>query len=406
MRRDAATVAERLQEKEAQDKLLRKRKEDREKEKLEKAERIKALREKMKDPEYRKERKIEMKRLRTERKSIREELRQKGIRWYSDFHFFAEELHLGYPEDTIEARVSDTRASISAWLAYIKNRINLPLLLFLALIALILLFLFAYVSEVKGRFTINMTADMMRANFELSEKSDFEKTKTRLFATEIRNSNATSIYEMSRGLASAPGSHNGPGYMAYTFYIRNNGDTVANYGYTVNILSETLNTASAAWVMFYEDGRQIIYAEKTPEGDPENLWGYPAPPFYESAFNPKTQYYEDDHAWGIVTTPFIDEYTALQGYVTDFEPGEVKEYTIVVWLEGDDPDCNDSIMGGHVSFNIQFDRLGDEEKSYFKGLFRQEYDKTFWGTQAAATEHTQEYQQAHIPEPAKHKMHY
>ena len=395
------SVQERIEEKEAQERRERKLKEEKAKEKAEKAERARELKEKMKDPEFRKARKAEMKHLREERKSIRKELRGKGIKNYADFHFFAEELHLGYPEDTKEAKVSDIRATISAYLNYLKNKINPLLLLLLFLAELVLIFLFAYLSEVKGRFTINLTADMMRSGFELCESPDFDDTKTRLFAAEIQNSNATSVYEMSRGLAEADGSHNGPAYLAYTFYIRNGGVEPTSYGYTVNILSETLNTASAAWVMFFEDGHQIMYAEKTPDGDPENLWGYPEPPFYDSAYDPGAQYYQDEGRWGIVTTPFIDEYTALQGFVTDMEPGAVKKYTVVVWLEGDDPDCTNSIMGGHVSFNVQFDRLGDEETSYFKGLFRQEYDKTYWGSEAPDQHHTQEYQEAHIPEAGR-----
>ena len=117
MRAPRMSVQERIAERDAQEKLNKERREEREKEKKEKAERIKELRQKMKDPEYRAARKVEMKRLRTERNSVRKELRDKGIKNYADFHFFCEELHLSYPEDTIEARVSDFRANISAWIA-------------------------------------------------------------------------------------------------------------------------------------------------------------------------------------------------------------------------------------------------------------------------------------------------
>ena len=171
-----------------------------------------------------------------------------------------------------------------------------------------------------------------------------------------------------------------------------------DYGYTVNILSETLSTASAAWLMFFEDDKQIIYAQAQPNGKPEELYGYPSAPYIESAFDPEAQYYTEDGLVGIVTTPFIDENTALQGYVQDFAPGDVKKYTIVVWLEGDDPDCNNSILGGHVGFNIQFERLGDEETSYFKGLFRQEYDRSYNALETYDSGHvTDNSYQAHSP---------
>jgi len=404
------SIQDKLEEREAQLKQAEEIRKRREQEKKEHEERVKELKEKMKDPEYRAERAALMKHLHKERPKVHTELRDRGLRTYADYSFFCKELNLGWPEDTWEYRYDEFRANFSAWLSYIRNRINVWVVMLLVVLALLLMFLFAFVSEEKGRFTVNLTAEMLRQGFELSESEDFNKTKTRLFAREITNSNAVSVYEMNRGLAEADGSHNGPGYMAYTFYIKNNGDLTVDYGYTVNILSETLNTGSAAWVMFFEDDKQIIYARATEDGTPENLFGYPDPPFYDLAYNAKTQYYEDwndpederlGKAWGIITTPFIDQYTALQGYVSEFGPGEVKKYTMVVWVEGDDPDCNNDLLGGHVGFNVSFDRLGEEKTSYFKGLFREEYDKAYWAEEDESVEATRPEDQpdARDPEP-------
>jgi len=372
------TIQEKMAEREAQLKRAEELKARREKEKKEKEERIKELKEKMKDPVYRAERKVLMAKLKEERPLIRKELRGKGMRSYADYSFFCKELNMGYPEDTRENSVDEFLARLSAWFAYFRNRVNVWIAMLVVVLILLLLFLFAFISEEKGRFTVNITAEMLREGFVLSETEDMNKTKTRLYATEITNSNATSIYEINRGLADADGSHNGPGYMAYTFYLKNEGTMTVDYGYTVNILSETIHAGDSAWVMFFEDDKQIIYAREQENGEPENLWGYPNPPFSSSAYYPDEQYYKADYAYGIITTPFIDEYTALQGYVENFAPGDVKKYTMIVWIEGDDPDCNNSQLGGHVGFNIQFDRLGEEKSSYFKGLFREEYEKSYW----------------------------
>lgn len=313
------------------------------------------------------------------RKEMRKDLKLNGIKGRADTEFFAKEVGLEYPEGTFMRGVT----TVSAWLsrAAVMIKASITLKSVLAILAAILAgtFIVAYITEEKGHFTINLTADMLREGFQISENPDFATPSTRLFAEEIENSNATSVYEINRNVNDIDGSHNGPGYMAYTFYLRNNGTETTNYGYTVNILSETMGTGNAAWVMFFEDDKQIIYARAPEGGKRESLWGYPRAPFIDEAYNPEDQYRLEDGKYSIVTTPFIDKETALQGYVENFGPGDVKKYTVVVWLEGDDPDCNNSILGGHVGFNVQFERLGDDETGYFKGLFRREYNETYQG---------------------------
>ena len=319
----------------------------------------------------------ECKQIHKERKKLRKELKREGIKKYSEFDMFADEVELSYPKNSIAEALAKTRAKMStAWATFKANFSVMKALILVALILGVIL-LIAYISEERGRFTINVTADMLTQGFQISESPDFDDDKTRLYAQEIKNSNATSIYQINRGVNDVDGSHNGPGYMAYTFYLRNNGTETTDYAYTVNILSETQNTGAAAWVMFFEDGKQIVYAREQYEGKPEELYGYPDAPFIEQAYDPDKQYYADEYGAGIVTTPFLDATTALQGFVTDFEPGEVKKYTIVTWLEGDDPDCNNSILGGHVGFNVQFERVGGDPDTFFKGIYREEFDKSY-----------------------------
>ena len=340
---------------------------------------------------------------REQRKDLKKDLRRQGIKKRSDFEIFADEVGLSYPEGTTAANIAKLGAKISTITGTALASLSVVKLLLGILILLALILYTAYVTEEKGHFTVNVTADMLENGFQISPTQDFSDDDTRLFAEEITNANATSINMMNRGLHEVDGPHNGPGYMAYTFYLKNNGTETTNYGYTVNILSETLGTGKATWVMFYEgdaqksergeylkdengdikfDSHQIIYARAQDDGSPENLFGYDNAPFEETAYDPDAQYYTDTlegrTAYGIKTTPFLDDYTALQGFVEDFQPGEVKKYTVIVWLEGDDPDCNNSILGGHVGFNVQFERLGEDPTAFFKGLFRVEYDKAYW----------------------------
>ena len=357
-----------------------------------------ALPEEYLHPTTKEERKARLKEIKAKRKELRKELKLQGITKKADFEFFASEMGLALPEDSKEGKWAAFLAWLSAIFRWLFLRWTLARAAVLALALLAATFIIAYVSEERGHFTVNLTTEMLRNGFQLSEDSEFPEDKTRLFALEINNSNATSVYEINRGIMEKDGSNNGPAYMCYTFYLRNNGTDTSNYAYTVNILSETLDTAKACWMMFFEDGKQVIYAKAQDDGKPESLYGYPDAPFKECAYDPEAQYYTSGSAVGIRTTPFLDDYTVLQGYVEDFKPGDVKKYSVVVWLEGDDPDCNNSIMGGHIGFNVQFDRIGEDEEGYFKGLFRTEYEKSYHNPTAAPEDYshvTDENNRAH-----------
>ena len=38
--------------------------------------------------------------------------------------------------------------------------------------------------------------------------------------------------------------------------------------------------------------------------------------------------------------------------IKDFKPLDLDRYTIVVWLEGDDPDCTDPLIGGELKMHM------------------------------------------------------
>ena len=50
------------------------------------------------------------------------------------------------------------------------------------------------------------------------------------------------------------------------------------------------------------------------------------------------------------------------GAVTEVEPQEVHKYTVVIWLEGDDPDCTNDLIGGHAGMEMNF-KLESEENT-------------------------------------------
>jgi len=52
------------------------------------------------------------------------------------------------------------------------------------------------------------------------------------------------------------------------------------------------------------------------------------------------------------TIPFRSDNPIVLEKRENFEPGTRDKFTIVIWLEGDDPDCVDSIIGGELKLEM------------------------------------------------------
>lgn len=121
----------------------------------------------------------------------------------------------------------------------------------------------------------------------------------------------------------AEGSHNGENYIAYTFYLQNMGQHTVNYWYTLPIEDVTKNIDTAIRVMIFQNGEKVIYAKKAANGGAE----------------PGTEEF------------FSDDIIAVKER-KNFEAGEIDKFTIVIWIEGDDPECLDNLIGGQMKIKM------------------------------------------------------
>ena len=120
------------------------------------------------------------------------------------------------------------------------------------------------------------------------------------------------------------GSLNGENYFAYSFYIENKGSNVVNYWYEVVIDDVIKNADEAIRVMIYRNDDMKLYAKvNSKTGEPEEG-----------------------------TTPFFSEKEVAVEQRSAFQPGDVDKMTIVVFVEGDDPDCLDNIIGGEMKMHM------------------------------------------------------
>ena len=309
-----------------------------------------------------------------ERKKLRKDLRENyHITKWRDFEMTARECGIGIDNPVI--------GFLLGLLGWITTAGGIASLLGGAALVLAAMFAYSFLQEQAGSFTVQINPNTMKCGFTISETADFEVSTARLDSRELRNVNAITLADIPFNIDKVDGQHNGEFYVAYTFYIKNEGEETSAYEYILSLTDSMFGADKAIWIMLFEDGHQVIYADTSADGDAEKLYGYTKAPFIESAYDPAQYYQKAGSAkWGIETKPTVrstdekDETTIVRGLVENIAPGDVHKYTVVIWLEGNDPECNDSIFGGYARFMMEFDTVTDEKKDLFASIYRTEYD--------------------------------
>ena len=101
-----------------------------------------------------------------------------------------------------------------------------------------------------------------------------------------------------------------------------------DYEYRVTIGNVSLGLDAAMRVRLYIEDEGVEYAKLSAENTPEP---------YSTPF----------HSTGVIT----------RGLVEDFAPGDKVKYTIVIWLEGDDPECVDRVIDGMAKVAMEFNAV-------------------------------------------------
>ena len=297
----------------------------------------------------------EVKEIKAGRKKLRKDMRKQKIRSRREFETVASSLGLYF----------DKRNGL--WLWFLRHW--LPALLGLLAVLLLTLIVFAAVTQLRGHFTINMSEKMFREGFTLSETSDFANPSTQLFAMPAENVPCISINQIPKDVNEIDGAQNDI-YFAYTYYIRNEGENVVDYRWALSLNSESKNLSSATWMALFVNDKLRIYADPSASGGAEalpalndNSRGYSSLPLRELATD--SDQFQTIATRGNITyyrvipDTFLSDTGISEGFVEGMKPQEVHKYTVVLWLEGDDPECTDELIGGNLGVEMNY-RLASE----------------------------------------------
>lgn len=296
----------------------------------------------------------EKKHIRVERKKLRKDLRAQGITKRKEFEEIAQMLGLVYGDDYPRF--------LGLWWRFLDFLAKLGIKFWFgaAIAALALLFPFAVMANQKGNFIVNMTTELMQSDIMLSDNAAFSDPKVRLFSDVLKEVNAYSVADLPDNLNDQEGSHNMNDVLAYTFWVGNQGSETVGYDWYLVLNSTTKNVDKATWLMVYDEDGMVIYAQAKDDGTPETTGGYFKAPLASQAAHPDTQYrQESDGSWSVVTTPYAENKVAAKGTVEKLAPGEAHKYTVVIWVEGDDEDCSNDLIGGHAGYAFRLTARGD-----------------------------------------------
>lgn len=208
-----------------------------------------------------------------------------------------------------------------------NRRINvIKLGLLIMLLALIIIYFLLRLAFDTGYFTVSLDPDFaQKSGLVMYEKLAEKEEKKILKATKVEFMDNISVKWLPENIDElGEGSHNGDNYLAYTFYLENKGSDTIGYWYEMFIDDVIRNVDKAIRVMIYRNGEKTIYARAN-----------------ETTGNP-----EDG------TVAFYSETEIMLEHRENFKPGDIDKFTIVIYLEGDDPDCVDALIGGEMQMHL------------------------------------------------------
>ena len=212
--------------------------------------------------------------------------------------------------------------------------------LLILLLFLIILYIILEIIYNEGKFTVSLDSNRtLESGLAIFDSLNNSHGKRKLEATSIKFMDNISYKWLPENIDDeGEGSHNGENYIAYTFYAENQGNETLNYWYEVIVDDIIKNVDEAIRIRIYQNGTPTTYAKKSSLGDEP----------------------EPD------TVPFKDiegsEGTIILEQRKDFTPDTLDKYTVVVWLEGDDPDCIDALIGGEIKMHMVITEEHIEQK--------------------------------------------
>ena len=196
----------------------------------------------------------------------------------------------------------------------------------LAVVVLLIGYAFVLFYDRTGRFSVAVYDPDDTFAISLSEEPSFKFQSSRLINDQYVKVDNICGNSLPANINEIDGEHNGENYLAYTFYCKNVGSAPCSLNYEITFNNVTNHLDECVRVRVYVDGAFTDYAKTRSDGA-----------------GPETHFCDK---------AFANKYTVCYGSVDKLEIGFYSKFTVVIWLEGDDDDCNDSVLYGMMKFDM------------------------------------------------------
>ena len=218
-----------------------------------------------------------------------------------------------------------------------RRVVSTLLLIFICLFGVIALL--TYYGQHVGSFTISMSDKASKHSIYLSTDPSFASYQPRLMCDSLENAKNVPYMAIKKDyVKKTNGTYlsNDKSYIGYTFYLMNMSEESISLKADLEIAQATKGVEDAAWIWFFQgedDLNGTIYQKEDNISDKE----------YQERYG---QYEYPS------TTAFKSDDVVFSRVINNVEQNEVIKFTLILWLEGQDPDCNDQIVGGSINFNL------------------------------------------------------
>jgi hypothetical protein len=245
----------------------------------------------------------------------------------------------------------------------------------------LILGILAFLGQTSGNFSIKLN-ETDQAQLAMATASDFNDGSSTSY---LRAEGLTSADVMAADIlpedaqldSDVGGSKNGPNYLAYTFYIKNTSTEKVSYNVSVNIddyrspYNQAVSLIAILRLRVYENleisdtinHNMTTYGKSssTPFVKDDGTTEYRDPISLCSVLADGTKILPTDISGNMKAEnvgwaePFVSNNIACSRQYSDLAKNGIVRYTVVMWLEGNDPDCiGQEPQGSSVTFSMHF----------------------------------------------------
>ena len=228
---------------------------------------------------------------------------------------------------------------------YIKQRRIFRIGYLISGCIMLLLSFLTYYGQNSGNFVMSVDEDAFKRGIAISDSSSFETMNRWLTADPVEDVRDTTLQHIDLfEIINAEGAYKETrsNYLAYTFFLRNVGTETTPVDYEVVITNQSMNIAEAIRVMIIVDG-QVAYDEQGIRYiECESKTMYQAP---------------DKH--DIVYKDYLQDFTLFKSTdiicnerIFDIRPEQTKKISVIMWLEGEDPECIETLASAKIKITM------------------------------------------------------